>query len=299
MMRDAEFGVVRVRAFGVYSMKVQDPEKFLKDVVGTDGYFTTDEITGQLKRTVVSSFSDLLGNSGIPVLDLAGNYEKISGLLRDRVQVHFTDHGLGLVKLFVENISLPPEVEQMIDKRTSMGIVGAGNFAQFQMANAMGQGGGGLATAGAEMAAGLSMGQAMMQGLNQPAAPLGGARAQAPAAQPASTVAADAEQRFLVLARTALKNTNGQLNAAMQGMLDNNRKRVGLSEEQAAALIDRARGELGFNSAAMDEYKEILMVFLADGHLSDDEKAILTERQVELGLSDEQVSRLEAEVRRG
>ena len=207
MMRDAEFGMVRIRAFGIYSLRVNNPEKFLKDVVGTDGYFTTDEITGQLKRMIVSSFSDLVGSAKIPVLDLAGNYDKISTMLKTRVQGDFSDHGLELVKLYVENISLPQEVEKVIDQRTGMGITGSANYAQYQMASGLGQGsGGGMANMAAEMAAGLAMGQSMMQGLNAPST-------SQPSAQPSAppvpmTPSAGAEERFFVLARTAVSYTH-------------------------------------------------------------------------------------------
>lgn len=301
MMRDPEFGMVRIRAFGIFTMRVKDPVKFIKDVVGTDGYFTTDEITGQLKKMIVSSFSSEVGSSRIPVLDLAGNYDKIGAQLRTRVGQDFLDHGLEIVKLHIENISLPPEVEKAIDQRSSMGAVGAGNFMQYQMANSMGKGGsgGGIAGSAAEMAMGLAMGQQMMQSINQPSA-FGQAGGQAPAApQAAGGGNAAAEDGFYVLARTALKNTKGELNAAMLGMLDKNRQRNNLTEERAKALIDKARAELGYGSPAIDEYKEILMVFMADGHISDEERALLVERQIELGLSDEQVMKIEQQMSGG
>lgn len=301
MMRDPEFGMVRVRAFGIFSFRIKNAEKFLKDVVGTDGYFTTDEITGQLKRQIVSGFASELGGSRIPVLDLAASYDALGGKLRTRLGQDFADHGLELVKLVIENISLPPEVEKAIDQRSSMGAVGVGNFAQFQMANSMGRGGsgGGVAGSAAEMAMGLAMGQQMMQAFSQPsgftpAAPVAAPQAAPAAAKPASS-SAD-EDRFFVLARTALKNTKGQLNDAMIGMLENNRKRNNLSEERAKALIDKARAELGFGSNALDEYKELVMVFLADGFISDEERAILCERQVELNITDEQAAQAEAEL---
>lgn len=304
MMRDPEFGMVRIRAFGIFSMRIKDPARFLKDVVGTDGYFTTEEITGQLKRMIVSSFSSEVGSSRIPVLDLAGNYDKLGVQLKARVSQDFLDHGLELVKLHIENISLPPEVEKAIDQRSSMGAVGAANFAQFQMANNMGRGGnggGGVANAAAEMAMGVAMGQQMMQAFNQPAQfqQAGGFQqgaGQQPAPQAAPAADAGAEERFFILARTALKNTKGELNSAMQGMLDGNRKRNNLSEERAKALIDKARAELGYGSPALDEYKEILMVFMADGLISDEERALLVERQIELGLTDDQVHALEAQL---
>jgi len=305
MMRDPEFGIVRLRAFGIYSMRVNNPEKLFKDVVGTDGWFTTDEITGQLKRMMVSGFSSLVGSAKIPVLDLAGNYDSISSKLKERMQQDFNDHGFELVKLFVENISLPPDVEKVIDQRTSMGITGVGNYAQFQMAQSLGKGGSGagMANMATEMAAGLAMGQQMASAINQPQqAPSGFQQAPSPAPQAApakSDVDMEKANRFFILARTALKNTKGDLTGAMASMLESNRQRSGLSEEVANELIDKARTELGLNTASMDEYKEILSIFLADDHLDDDEKAILVERQIELGLSDEQVGQIEADLRAG
>lgn len=307
MMRDPEFGMVRIRAFGIFSMRVKDPARFIKDVVGTDGYFTTDEITGQLKRMIISSFSTEVGSARIPVLDLAGNYDKLGGQLKVRVAQDFLDHGLELVKLHIENISLPPEVEKAIDQRSSMGAVGAANFAQYQLANNLGKGGSGSGTANtaAEMMMGMAMGQQMMQSFQQPAgfAPAGGFQQPAPQAAPpaAATAANDSavEDRFYTLIRTALKSTKGELTQAMQTMIEGNRKRNNLSEERAKVLLDKARAELGYASPALDEYKEILMVFIADGHISDEERALLVERQIELGLSDEQVHALEAQLARG
>src|SRR5437764_10028272 len=122
MMRDADFGMVRLRAFGIYSIRVADPRAFIKEVAGTNGHFETEDIEGQLKRTLVSSFTDALGESKIPALDLASNYEELGQIARARISNEFMTFGIEMTKFFVENISLPPEVEAAMDKRTSMGV---------------------------------------------------------------------------------------------------------------------------------------------------------------------------------
>lgn len=139
MLRDPEFGPVRLRAFGSYTMKIQqDPTKFLLEVVGTDGNFSTEEISEQLRNIVVSRFVDILGESRIPVLDLVANYDELSKFVTERIVDDFDEYGLKVTKLLVENISLPPEVEAALDKRSSMGIIGNLNaYTQFQAANAL------------------------------------------------------------------------------------------------------------------------------------------------------------------
>src|ERR671939_920169 len=121
MMRDADFGMVRLRAFGIYSIRVADPRSFIKEVAGTNGRFETEDIEGQLKRTLVSSFTDALGESKIPALDLASNYDELAQVARARISNEFMSFGLEMTKFFIENISLPPEVEAAMDRRTSMG----------------------------------------------------------------------------------------------------------------------------------------------------------------------------------
>lgn len=174
MMRDAEFGAIRLRAFGIYSLRVKDPAMFMKEIVGTDGNFTTDEITGQLKKLIVSSFSDMLAESKIPALDLASNYDELSKAAKTKLQSEFESHGMELVKFYVENISLPPEVEKMLDKRTSMGIVGdMTKFTQFQVAVSAEEGaknpsGGGATAAGIGVGAGAILGGTLMGAMQQP-----------------------------------------------------------------------------------------------------------------------------------
>ncbi len=138
MLRDKEFGAVRLRAYGTYVVRVSDAVAFLKEVVGTDGHFTTNEITNQLRNLIVSRFSAILGGSGVPILDLAANYEKLSDFVTERIAPEFGEYGLALTKLLVENISLPSEVEKALDKRTSMGMVGdLADYTTFQSADAI------------------------------------------------------------------------------------------------------------------------------------------------------------------
>ena len=170
-LRDADFGIVRVRAFGSYSIRITDPAKFFREVVGTDGLFQTDEISGQLRDLVITEFTATLGELKVPVLDLASNYRQLSQGIQGTLATHFQEYGLGIVRFLIENISVPPEVEAAIDRRSSMGAVGVRDYATFQAANAMDNPGGGPASDMAQMMAGMALGQKMVQGMEQPAAP--------------------------------------------------------------------------------------------------------------------------------
>lgn len=185
-LRDADFGIVRVRAFGSYSIRITDPAKFLREVVGTDGLFQTDEISGQLRDLVITEFTASLGELKVPVLDLAANYRQLSQGIQGTLATHFQEYGLGLTRFLIENISVPPEVEAAIDRRASMGAVGVRDYATFQAANAMeigaaNPGGGSPAADMAQMMAGIAMGQKLVQGMEQPAAPAPAAAAPAEA----------------------------------------------------------------------------------------------------------------------
>ena len=165
MMRDADFGMVRLRAFGIYSIRIADPKSFIKEIAGTNARFVTEDIEGQLKRTLVGGFSDGLGESKIAALDLASNYDELGKFTREKLNEEFKTLGLELTKFVIENISLPPEVEAAMDKRTSMGVIGdVGRYAQFQAADAMrdaAQNTGGGAGTGAGLGAGFAIGNAM------------------------------------------------------------------------------------------------------------------------------------------
>ncbi len=172
MRRDPEFGPIRLRAFGTYAMRVSDPAEFVRQIAGTNGRFTVDGIHEQLRNIIVSRFSDTLGESKIPMLDLAGNQSELGDLIGGVIRPEFNGYGLELMKLLIENISLPPEVEAALDKRSSMGIIGNLNaFSQYQAANAMEQAAKNPGTAGQGM--GLGMGMMMAQNVGGQTQPRG------------------------------------------------------------------------------------------------------------------------------
>lgn len=139
MMRDPDFGVVRVRAFGSYCFRVTDPAQFLRQVVGTDHLFKTGEITGQLKRKLISSFTDAVVETRMGVLDLGAQFTELGDDMCKQMTPWFTNHyGITLTDFAIVNLSLPPNVEKALDERTSMGIVGdMGAYTQFQTAKAI------------------------------------------------------------------------------------------------------------------------------------------------------------------
>ncbi|MCB1777432.1 MAG: SPFH domain-containing protein, partial [Candidatus Competibacteraceae bacterium] len=188
MLRDPEFGPIRLRAFGSYAIRVKDAPTFLREIVGTDGRFTTDEITNQLRNMVVSRFANILGQAKIPALDLAGNYDQLGQFLLQRISPEFEAVGLELTNLLVENISLPKEVEAVLDKRTSMGIVGNLNqYTQFQAAEALRDAAAnpGSGSEALNMGLGLAMAQRMNETLGRSTPP----ETPAPTPQPAPQTA--------------------------------------------------------------------------------------------------------------
>ncbi|MEL6188913.1 MAG: SPFH domain-containing protein, partial [Myxococcota bacterium] len=204
MMRDPEFGPIRLRAFGIFTMRVVDPAKFLRELAGTDSEFQVDEIIGQLKRTVVSRFTQALGKANIPALDLAGNYEELSKKVLPPIQADFSDMGIDIPKFLVENVSLPPSVEKMLDTRSEMAMLGnMQQYAAYQMANAIPDAArtpNSMAGAGMGLAAGMNMGNQMAgmmggamypQGMPGQPGVVAGAAVPAPAAPPAAAPAAE------------------------------------------------------------------------------------------------------------
>ncbi|MDQ3323409.1 MAG: SPFH domain-containing protein [Acidobacteriota bacterium] len=165
MLRDNDFGVVRLRAFGAYSMRVVEPREFIKEVAGTNAHFQTEDIDGQLKRAIVSEFSDAIGEMKIPALDLAAQYKELGEVIRAKINEDFKTYGLEVTKFYVENISLPEEVEKALDKRSSMGALGnADQYMKFQAADALrdaAQNEGGGAGLGAGLGAGFAVGNQM------------------------------------------------------------------------------------------------------------------------------------------
>src|SRR6266403_4283867 len=163
MMRDQDFGVVRLRAFGIYDFRIIDPKLFLKEVAGTDDHFRLDEFNDTMRSRIVSVFSEALAQSKIPALDVAARYAELGEALLPLINPQTTSkYGLEVTSFIVENVSVPAEVEQAIDKRSSMAAVGNLNdYVKFQMAQGLekGDGSGGVAT---EMAVGLAMAKQMM-----------------------------------------------------------------------------------------------------------------------------------------
>jgi len=166
MMRDQDFGVIRLRAFGTYDFKVIEPKLFLKEVAGTDNHFRLDEFADTMRSRIVSIFSEALATAKIPALDLASRYQEVGAALLPIINpIVGGKYGLEMTSFILENVSVPPEVEQAIDKRSSIGVVGNLNdFVKFQAAQGMttpgGSGPGGVA---AEMAIGMGIAQQMMQ----------------------------------------------------------------------------------------------------------------------------------------
>jgi len=173
MLRDPEFGPIRLRAFGHYTLKATKPQALIEELVGTDATFEADEITELLRSIIGTAFADLLGESEIAVLDLAAKYQELSGQLREKVVERVDDeYGLDIPQLFIVNISLPEEVEKALDTRTQMGLIGdMGRFQQYQMGRAMTAAAenpaGGGAAEGMGLGVGFAMASQMMHGAGQ------------------------------------------------------------------------------------------------------------------------------------
>ncbi|MCX7553551.1 SPFH domain-containing protein [Marinicella sp. S1101] len=172
ILRDREFGVIRVRAFGSYAFRINDPHKMISEIVGTDGHFVLEEIVGQLKNLVVTGFAKVISESGIPILDIAANYDDLGQFLTAQIQPMFAAYGLSLETMLVENVSVPESVEKALDERASSIAVGDLNrFTRYQQAQSMrdaannesGAAGGGMAM-GMGFGMAQSFGQALAKG---------------------------------------------------------------------------------------------------------------------------------------
>jgi len=164
MLRDADFGPVRLRAFGTYTLRAADPVALLKELVGTDGVFEAEEVSELMRSVIASAFADLIGQARIPALDLAASYERLSRELRQLVASRIDDeYGMDIPALYVVNISLPEEVEKAIDARGSMNVLGdLGSYQQYQLGKSLptaaaSEAGGGGAAAGLGLGMGLAM----------------------------------------------------------------------------------------------------------------------------------------------
>jgi membrane protease subunit (stomatin/prohibitin family) len=172
MLRDPEFGPIRIRANGNYTMKISDPGMFIKTIAGTDGNFTTESITNQLRNVAITRFTDAIGESKIPVLDMASNFDEISKFCENKMKSEFLEYGIELLKFLVASITLPENVEAALDKRTSMGIIGdMSKFTQFEIGQSMeaaaNNPAGGGAAAGMGMGMGFGMANNMMGQMGQ------------------------------------------------------------------------------------------------------------------------------------
>lgn len=191
MMRDADFGIVRVRAFGTFDFRITDVPLFLREVAGSDHHFRLDEFADTMRSRIVSVFTEALATAKVPVLDLATRYSELGQALLPLINPQTQGkYGIEITSFILENASVPPEVEQAIDKRSSMSAIGNLNdYVKFQMAEGMAQGGGGMGGTAAELAMGFGMAQQMMQqgafnmqGQQQPPPLPGAAAAAAPMA---------------------------------------------------------------------------------------------------------------------
>lgn len=213
-VRDAEFGMVRVRAFGVYSYQIADPGLFYREISGTRDVYTVDDLEAQLRNMVVASMASALGNANVPFIDMAANQGLMSERIGQALAPVFERYGVKLDNFTVESVSLPEELQKALDTRISLGMAGdLGKFTQYQTASSIplaAQNEGGIAGIGAGLAAGAALGQTMAQGLGHAAAPLvpGAAAAGAAGAAGAAAGAASADpvQRLQQLKALADQN---------------------------------------------------------------------------------------------
>jgi membrane protease subunit (stomatin/prohibitin family) len=167
-LRDPDFGLVRVRAHGIYTIRVDEGRApvFFRELVGADRQLDTSEIEGQLRAMLVSAFTQALAKANVPALDLAQNLDMIAARCKSPMDIEFSEYGLKLTKFVIQSVSLPPDVEKAIDERASMGAVGnLGHYAQFQAARSLGQSGAGGVGAMVGMGAAMAMGHQLAQGV--------------------------------------------------------------------------------------------------------------------------------------
>lgn len=215
MLRDPDFGPIRLRAFGIYALKAVEPKALLKELIGTDQSFETDEITELLRAIVNTAFAEMIGRSKISALDLASNYRDLSEQLRKLVVEKVDDeYGLDIPQLNIVNVSFPEEVEKALDTRTSMGMVGdIGAYQQFQMGKAMLEAAKNPGGGGASEGVGLGMGFAMANRMSQMGQP--GAVAAPPAPPAAWHLAINGQSKGPLSDQQLLQSVqSGELNAA-------------------------------------------------------------------------------------
>ena len=256
MLRDKDFGVVRIRAFGTYDFRIVQPAKFLKEVAGTDQNFRLDEFADTMRSRIVSIFTEALAKAQVPVLDVATRYSDLGDALLQIINPAVTDkYGLEITSFILENVSVPPEVEQAIDKRSSMGAIGNLNdYVKYQMGQAMANGseGGAAATLPATMAMGFGMAQEMMKSMQGGAAGAHGAsEAGASSADPFSPEAAQAAHTQAAPAPAAMQVFTPAQAAQVLGVAEADV----LAEIQAGHLKARQIGsQWRIGQAALDEF---------------------------------------------
>ena len=212
MLRDPEFGPLRLRAFGTYSMRVSDPAKFMTEIVGTDGEFTSDEISFQIRNVILQEVSRVLASANIPVLDMAANTRDLGALITTAIAPQIADYGLILPEFYIENISLPEEVEKVLDKRTSTGLAGdLSKYTEFSAAEALANP---TSAAGAAMSTGL--GAAIGLQMANRSGPWGAVPGQAAAAPPPPPPPAAAAPQWHIAENGTTTGPFAQ--AALQGM---------------------------------------------------------------------------------
>jgi membrane protease subunit (stomatin/prohibitin family) len=190
-IRDKDFGMVRMRAFGMYSYKITDAKKFYTEISGTRDVYTRDELEEQLRNLVIASMTAALGSSSVPFLDMAANQGLLADKMKQDMGPVFERYGVSMENFAVENISLPEDLQKAIDTRISMGMMGdMAKYTQYQVANSIplaAQNEGGIAGVGASLGAGLAIAQTMADSLKSTvagaAAPAAAASADDPAAR--------------------------------------------------------------------------------------------------------------------
>jgi len=192
-IRDKEFGAIRLRGFGIYSYHLSDAKSFYAKISGTRDIYRVADLEGQLRNTIVAKMTDAFAASQVPFLDMAANQGALAEKISETLKPSFTEYGLTLDTFVVENLSLPDELQKVLDQRISMNVLGdMGKFTQYQVAQsipiAAGNEGGGAVGMGAGLGAGVAMGQAMMDAVKKStSAPAGGAAAAAGGAPAAET----------------------------------------------------------------------------------------------------------------
>lgn len=197
-IRDKEFGAIRLRAFGIYSYHLVDAQTFYTKISGTRDQYVVADLEGQLRNTIIAVLTSVFAQSNVPFLDLAANQAQLAQVAAEQLKPGFTAFGLALDTFVVENLSLPDELQKMLDQKISMNMVGDMNrYTQFQVAQSMpiaagNEGGGGGAGLGAGLGVGMGMAQTMMNAMRQP----GGGEAAPAGSAPAGTEAAGADTKF-------------------------------------------------------------------------------------------------------